>query len=113
MHSHRLIPALAACLALLFSTSFARAGDGKISGTVTFKGKSVEAAKVVFHLENGEFVGAKIKEDGTYSLSRVPAGAWKITIEGKDVPAKYASEETSGLTFTVKEGSSKLDIELR
>jgi hypothetical protein len=110
-----LVLVLTACVALLFSTPQASADDGKVTGVVTFKGKPLAEGKIVFHLKDGEFVGAKVKADGTYRLSRVPEGARKITVEveGKLIPAKYASEETSGLTFEVKKGSQRFDIELR
>jgi hypothetical protein len=113
MLPQRLVLVLTACLALLSSTSHASAGDGKVSGIVTYKGKPLAAGKIVFHLKDGEFVGTKVKEDGTYRLSRVPEGTWKITVEGKRIPAKYASEDTSGLTFEVKKGSQKFNIELQ
>jgi hypothetical protein len=107
-----LVLVLTACVALLFSTPQARA-DGKVTGVVTFKGKPLAEGKIVFHLKDGEFVGAKVKADGTYRLSRVPEGTWKITAEGKRIPAKYASDDTSGLTFEVKKGSQSFDIDLQ
>jgi hypothetical protein len=100
-------------MAVLFSTSHASAGDGKVSGVVTYKGKPLAEGKIVFHLKDGEFVGAKVRADGTYRLSRVPEGTWKITVEGKLIPAKYASEDTSGLTFEVKKGAHRFNIELQ
>ncbi len=100
----------AACLALLISTSIATAGDGKVSGKVVIDGMPVEG-RVFFHLNNGEFVGAKIK-DASYTVSRVPEGTWKITVEGKGVPAKYASEKTSALKVNVKTGATVLNIVL-
>ena len=108
-----LVLVLTACVALLFSASHASAGDGKVSGVVTLMGKPLAAGKIVFHLKDGEFVGAKVKADGTYRLSRVPEGTWKITAEGKRIPAKYASDDTSGLTFEVKKGSQSFNIDLQ
>jgi hypothetical protein len=102
-----------ACLALLIATPVARAADGKISGRITVAGKPLEAGRIIFHLEDGEFVGAKVNKDGTYMVSRVPTGTRKVTIEGKGVPVKYASENTSGLTLEVKDGKAIHDIELR
>src|SRR4051794_34003705 len=109
---HRPILVLTACFALLVSTSLVRAGDGKVSGIVTVKGQPLEAGKVFFHLDHGEFVGAKVK-DGKYAVSRVPEGTRKITVEGKGVPARYASEDASGLTVEVKEGIMAFDVNLR
>jgi hypothetical protein len=109
---HRTVLVLAACLALLISTSVASAGDGKVAGKITIEGKPLGAGRIFFHLPNGQFVGAKIT-DGSYTVSRVPVGTRKVTVEGKGVPAKYASETTSGLTLDVKEGTATHDIELR
>jgi hypothetical protein len=103
---------LAACLTLLFSPPLATAGDGKVTGTITVNGKPLAAGKVIFHLDDGEFVGAKVK-DGAYKIGRVPEGTRKITIEGKGVPAKYASEDTSGLTSEVMVGDQTFDISLK
>ena len=113
MLSYRPSWVLAAYLVLLFSTSHALAGDSKVSGIVTYRGKPIEAGKIFVHLENGEFVGAKVKEDGNYTLSRVPEGTWKVTVEGKGIPAKYTSEDASALTVAVKKGSPPFNIELQ
>jgi hypothetical protein len=112
MLSQRTVLVLAACSALLISNSLASADDGKLTGKIIFKGAPAKAARVFFHLKDGEFVGAKVQEDGSYKVARVPEGTRKITVEGTGLPAKYASEETSGLTVKVKKGSMVLDIVL-
>ena len=112
MLSHRTVFVLAACSILLISNSFASAADGKVSGKITLNGEPLGAGRVFFHLKDGQFMGAKVNADGSYAVSRVPEGDRKITIEGKGVPAKYASEKTSGLTVEVKEGSMVFDIVL-
>jgi hypothetical protein len=104
--------AVAACCALLLTPAPSLAADGKVEGVVVIDGKPLDAGKVFFHLDSGEFVGAKVK-DGKYAVSRVPAGKRKVAAEGKGVPAKYGSEETSGLTLEVKEGARTFDVELR
>src|SRR5688572_17542068 len=78
---------------------------GTVEGTVTYKGKPLTDATITFHLKGDQFVGSKIK-DGKYVVDRVPAGTVKVTIESRKyrLPAKYASEETSGLTVEVKKG---------
>ncbi len=100
-------------LLALAALSPATAGDIKVSGLVTYRGKPVEAGKILFHLGGGEFVGVKVGEDGKYSLSRVPEGTWPVTVEGTGIPAKYTSDQASGLKATVKKGSVTLDIELK
>jgi hypothetical protein len=109
---HRTILVLAACLVLLLSTSHASANDGKVSGTITVAGKPLAAGRIFLHLEDGQFVGAKVK-DGKYTVNRVPVGTRKVSVEGKGVPKKYASEDTSGLTLEVKDGNATHDLVLR
>jgi len=78
---------------LLFSpTAAADEESATVNGTVTLKGKPLERGKIIFYLDGDQFVGAKIK-DGEYSVERVPAGKWRITVEGEGVPAKYSSAE--------------------
>lgn len=89
----------------------ARAADAQVTGTVTLNGKPIAEGKVTFHLANDQFVGSKIK-DGRYLIERVPVGTRKVTIEGKGVPAKYGSEETSPLTAEVKKGA-EINFELK
>ena len=101
---------LLAALSPLSSTAVA--GDGKVSGLVTHRGKPVEAAAIYFHIGGGEFVGAKIKADGKYAVSRVPEGTWTVTVEGKGVPAKYATEAASALKVEVKGGKLAFDLVL-
>jgi hypothetical protein len=96
-------------LALLASAAVA--GDARVSGVVTLDGKPIEAGKIIFHLADGEFVGAQVKADGKYTVSRVPAGAWKVSIEGKGVAAKYNS--ATELKVEVKEGPATIDFDLR
>src|SRR5262245_52936186 len=80
-------------------------------GIFRLDGRPLAAGKIYFYLDDGEFVGSKIK-DGRYKVTRIPAGEWRVAIEGAGVPARFASEETSGLRVTVKEGSNTFDIDL-
>jgi hypothetical protein len=83
-----------------------------VSGHVVFNGKPLAAGKIVFYLDDDEFVGAKIK-DGRFKLRRAPAGTWRVAIESDDVPAKYRGEETSGLSVRIKAGvANQFDFEL-
>ena len=61
---------------------------------------------------NGEFVGATTAKDGGYLVSRVPEGDRKVTVEGKGVPAKYASDKTTPLAITLKKGTLTYDLVL-
>ena len=100
---------------------FKREGPGpaaepvaKLEGNVTFKGAPLATGRVILHLDDGEFVGSKVK-DGKYTVSRVPTGEWRITIEGEEVPpvpSRFSSEDQSGLVVVVKAGSNTIDLNL-
>lgn len=98
--------ALATGCGLLVTASPAAAADGKVSGQVTLDGKPLAAGRVTFHREDGQFVGAKVK-DGKYAIDRVPAGTRTVTFEGKGVPAIFTMDSTSPLRVEIKEGESK------
>ena len=105
-----------AALAVVLTAGPASAADpelGTVEGTVTFNGKPVPDGTITFHLPDGQFVGAKLK-DGKYRVDRVPAGTMRVTVESKKVrlPAKYSAEDTSGLTVDVKAGKGRADFNL-
>ena len=83
-----------------------------VKGIVTLKGKPVQKGRIIFHLANDQFVGAKIK-DGQYAVDRVPVGEHKITVEGELVPAAYGSEEKTPFTMEVKKGGNTIDLDMR
>jgi hypothetical protein len=87
------------------------ATDGKVMGTIIVGGKPLATGRIIFHLDNGQFVGSKVK-DGKYVIDRVLVGTRKVTAEGEGVPAKYASEHTSSITAEVKEGTGTFDFNL-
>jgi hypothetical protein len=107
---------LFAAFAALVSGGPASAADKELAtvgGKVMYKGVLLTDATITFHLEDEQFVGARIKK-GTFRVDRVPAGVAKVTIESKKVrlPAKYALPETSGLSVKVKKGKVAVDFEL-
>jgi hypothetical protein len=115
---------------------------GVVSGKVTYQGKPLANGTVTFVPEEGAPQHAEIKSDGTYRMTHAPMGLVKIGVEsrasqessapkkmprnpedygklekamtGKDslIPEKYADPNQSGLTFTVKKGQQKHDIDL-
>ena len=83
-----------------------------ISGFVKFQGEPLNSGKIIFYLSDGEFVGGKVK-NGAYKITRVPVGAWKVSIEGVGIPAKYALEESTALTVQVMAGTNVFDFDLK
>jgi hypothetical protein len=89
------------------------AADGEVTGTIRIDGKQLVGGKITFYQENGQFIGSKIK-DGKYKIDRVPARNLRVTVEGKGVPLKYTSDETSGLVVEVVEGGpTVIDLDLK
>ena len=110
--------------------------ENTAEGSVTYKGKPVPHALVIF---TGENVSATANADaqGNYRMEYVPAGTLKVGVNteagrgmmmsarmatsrdegsgGKkpsfvDVPKKFFNPETSGITVTTTEGANEVDI---
>jgi hypothetical protein len=80
---------------------------------VIYNGKPLDNAVIIFHLQDDQFVGAKIKA-GQFRVDRVPVGAVKVTIESRKaaLPAKFAGPETSGLSVEIKKGKNPVNFML-
>jgi hypothetical protein len=78
---------------------------------VTLNGSAVSSAVVRLHQKNGHVARAEIK-DGAYSIGSLPAGWYVVSIEGTEIPTKYANAQTSGLLVTVKGGDNSVNFEL-
>ena len=53
---------------------------GSISGTVTYKGKSLPYGRVTLVCADGTVVSGKIDSDGTYSIPQAPAGPARVAV---------------------------------
>jgi len=101
---------------IVFSISLASplaafAADGMVTGVITLKGKPL-TGKIAFRWKD-QFVGSKVQKDGTYAVDRLAAGTYTVTIEGKNVPEKFSSEEKSSLTVEAKVGDNVFDFDLQ
>jgi hypothetical protein len=96
---------------LLAAAPAAKDADAKVTGTIAFNGKPLSAAKVTFHFGD-EFVGAKINDDGKYTVNRIAPGTYKVTIEGKHVPEKFTSDDKTPLMAEIKAGKNAIDLNL-
>ena len=67
---------LSKCLASLVAISLlsvASAGEEMLSsaeGKITLNGRPLSKAKIIFHVGDGQFVGARVNQDGTYKVDR-------------------------------------------
>src|SRR5262249_33308968 len=108
-----------------------------VKGTITSGGRPLSGGVLVCHLTtNNDKYGnveapAEIQPDGSFEpklFTNTPGlypGVWKVVAkptvmkEGKatripePVPAKYTSEETTDLTFEVKEGNNTPELVLK
>ena len=99
------------------------AGSAEVKGHVTFNGKPVTGGTITLVAakdKGGKPITADVKEDGTFSLEKVPPGEYAVKVNppaGQEkakgaVPAKYRSEETSPLKTTVTKGRNTYNAEL-
>src|SRR5262245_46478087 len=116
------------------------AGQGDVSGKVTYKGKALVWGTVQFEGSDKIIKQANIKSDGTYSVSGVATGEAKVAVssinpkssdfqmrqvEGRPapkprpevkgwfpIPDKYDAPHKSGLVYTIKRGENPIDIVL-
>lgn len=86
--------------ALLISTSLGCGGKGQVTGQVTLDGNPLPAGRIAFIPSKGAAVGGDIK-DGQYSVSGVPAGEVKVTVE-----TKALLDEINALTTNVQHASA-------
>jgi hypothetical protein len=112
-------------LAALLNADRCAAGEGlaTVKGKVSLDGQPLTSGKIVFHLPDGQFAGAKLQADGTFQVDRLPPGALKVSFEatrgnGKGqvvnlLPARYSSEERSEIKIEVRKGANTHDFELQ
>ncbi len=113
---------------------------GVVSGTVTLDGRPLDQGLVVFEdREKGVSVNAAIEPDGsfvvkTYDQTGLPPGEYMVAVKpgqvgdgetplvggpmeaqpggSVQIPARYGSTRTSGLTATVTPGANNVPLEL-
>lgn len=100
------------CILLATPAIVCAAEHNEVSGKVTLDGKPLATGKITLHQDSGQFVGCKIK-DGKFQIDGVFKGRMKVTIEGRDVPAKYASEDASALIVEIDQGQYTIDFALQ
>ena len=127
--------------ALLTSAAVGCGGRGNVSGKVTYQGKPLVWGTVQIEGSDGIVKHGNIKPDGTYTVEEVATGDAKAAVssinptssdfqpiqrEGRPprpprpevkgwfpIPEKYDTPYKSGLTYPIKRGENKFDIELK
>ena len=130
-------PAAGALLAL----AVLGCGRGDVTGKVTYDGKPLVFGTVQFEGSDGSLRQANIDKDGSYTVRDVALGEAKVAVSSRNpnssdftpiqkegsppppprtevqgwfpIPPKYEATYTSGLTYTIKRGENKIDIELK
>jgi hypothetical protein len=96
----------------------AKGDTGSVSGKVTVQGKPLAAGTVTFvsaDKKSPKVASAPVK-DGDYSLKDLPVGKYLVAVSSDKagaVPAKFATTDTSGLTYQAAEGAGQFNIELK
>ena len=89
-----------------------------ITGKITVQGKALAEGTVTFVSldEKNPKLATGVVKNGAFAVKDVPPGKYAVAVIGKppaSVPAKFGSEEISGLTFVAKAGANEFDIELK
>jgi len=123
--------------ALLFSAALVAgcggsARNNSVSGTVTVNGKPAAGVTLTLHYPDGQTYPILVGSDGEFKVAQVPLGKAAVTfysplvaVKGQrkgqtdpprdkvKVPAKYATTETSNLTWEITAGENERDFDLK
>jgi hypothetical protein len=97
-----------------------------VKGKVTLANRPLPSGILVFTGAHDWTVQARIRRNGSYSISDAPVGEVKVGVQGiprppgkagqsvkfMDVPPRYKDPETSGLTFMVTAGGGEQEINI-
>lgn len=103
-----------------------QAAESRVSGAVTLNGTALTSGQVSFFSgESGTGGMATLNGEGHYEIKGLAPGNYEITVTPQepipngppvppsDLPGKYASATTSGLSFSLKPGSNTFNLELK
>jgi hypothetical protein len=93
---------------------------GEVAGKLMFEGKGVAGGYFVTLIAaGGKKFSSAIQKDGSFQFKTpIPVGEYRIAIEpipetkGPPLPARYASETSSGLVIRVQAGKQQVDLNL-
>lgn len=96
----------------------AKADTATVSGTLTVKGKPLAEGTVTFVSldQKAPKVASAAAKDGSFTLKDLPPGKYAVAVTSATVgavPAKFATTDTSGLTYQAQAGANQFDIDLK
>src|SRR5262249_37067798 len=90
-----------------------RGDGGTIRGRGTVDGKPLARGKLALTDKDGKAISDAIEADGSFTVTDVPAGSYKVTVTGAGgVPAAFGDPKTTPLTTNVPRGENLLDLDL-
>jgi hypothetical protein len=96
--SLRVLASLGPALLLALASSGCGPGHGRVTGTVTYRGKPVVVGTVLIVGSDGIPAYGNVGEDGTYVIARVPTGAAQVAVNSLDpVVAARWKDRKAGL----------------
>ncbi len=112
LHNRRRSVGMVALAGLILAAlpGCSREKGGSLSGTVTFAGKPVTGAELSLRPAVGQPILAPLGKGGTYSVSGVPPGEYKVTIVSK-APAFSLAGQDADMKKLHEEVLAKLKAE--
>lgn len=94
-----------------------RAANARVSGRVTLHGQPLEGATIELHSTGGRAASGKTDAAGAFDLrgngdAGAAAGAYRVTISRKGLPAKYADPAKTSLRVEIKPGDNEVNFDL-
>jgi hypothetical protein len=89
------------------------AGASTVKGRVYSAGKLLAKGVITFLGGDGRNYSDQIEADGSYTLEKIPAGSYRITITGDpSVSPRYADARATPLAYNVANGANTCNLEL-
>ncbi|MCR9116911.1 MAG: hypothetical protein NXI22_08165 [bacterium] len=129
---HRAFYAAVGLFILMVLSGCSFSTDRDVAGSVSINGAPLNRGVVSFVDQAGKIFVATIHENGEFSLSHIEEGEYQVAIEVPKprgaskvtdparpprpnpvpIPQRYASTNTSGLTYSIDGETDKVTIEL-